>query len=286
MKKIFVMMVSLMAFTCLNVHAMSKKGEKDSIDCVMYRVTYNAKTVKDTTKLDTSGHYRYATDLMRLDIGKKVSKFYSYTYIQTLKYVENAMKTGVIDMRQMKGKMGNIKWTLFRNDPEGYTSVYDDVYSDHYRIKEPTQTPQWKIVSDSVKTILNYQCTMAVTDFKGRHWTAWYTEDIPMQEGPWKLIGLPGLIFSAHDSENQFIFEGVGLEKIDGKEGIMMDADAKKSEDITQEKFDKMKRTTSALQGMPGLSEVIVNGKKGSATSDPQLKAKLNKVLPYNPIER
>ena len=66
----------------------------------------------------------------------------------------------------------------------------------------------------------------------------------------------------------------------------MMDADAKKSEDITQEKFDKMKRTTSALQGMPGLSEVIVNGKKGSATSDPQLKAKLNKVLPYNPIER
>lgn len=29
------MMVSLMAFTCLNVHAMSKKGEKDSIDCVM-----------------------------------------------------------------------------------------------------------------------------------------------------------------------------------------------------------------------------------------------------------
>lgn len=51
----------------------------------------------------------------------------------------------------------------------------------------------------------------AIAKFKGRTWIAWYTEDIPIDNGPWKLSGLPGLILKAHDSENDYGFTAVGL---------------------------------------------------------------------------
>lgn len=288
MKKVFFTLLSLFTFSCLTASAKGDDGKKDSIDCVMYRVSYNTKSVNDTTKLDSLGHYRYGDDLMRLDIGTKVSKFYSYTYVQAQEYFQKAILTGSIDMKAIKGKVGTLKWTLYRNDPEGFTSVYDFVYSDNYRIKEPTQTPQWRIVADSVKTILNYKCTMAVTDFKGRRWTAWYTEDIPISQGPWKLIGLPGLILSARDSEKQFVFEASGLEQINGKEAIVMMENARKYEDTTQQKFDKMKRTTSPLDGSRGLRTAIItaNGKTDSIERNQKLKASLSRTRPYNPLER
>lgn len=51
----------------------------------------------------------------------------------------------------------------------------------------------WDVVEDSTRTILDYQCIMATTDYHGRKWTVWFTPEIPMQDGPWKFRGLPGV---------------------------------------------------------------------------------------------
>ena len=48
---------------------------------------------------------------------------------------------------------------------------------------------------------------------RGRKWTVWYTVDIPAQDGPGKLYGLPGLILRAADEDRNFIFEAVAVEK-------------------------------------------------------------------------
>jgi len=71
---------------------------------------------------------------------------------------------------------------------------------------------EWVIVEDSVKTILDYQCIMATTDYHGRKWTVWFTPEIPMQDGPWKLCGLPGLIMASSEQSGQHSFIATGIE--------------------------------------------------------------------------
>lgn len=47
-------------------------------------------------------------------------------------------------------------------------------------------------------------------------WTAWYTLDLPYDDGPWKLCGLPGLILEAQEREGVFAFRFAGIERCDG----------------------------------------------------------------------
>ena len=65
---------------------------------------------------------------------------------------------------------------------------------------------KWKIL-DEEKKINNYLCKKAQITFRGRTYTAWYTEKIPISSGPWKFNGLPGLILSISDKEGVYKWE-------------------------------------------------------------------------------
>ncbi|WP_018674443.1 GLPGLI family protein [Riemerella columbina] len=56
-------------------------------------------------------------------------------------------------------------------------------------------------------TIMGYPVMKATADFGGRLWTAYYTPDIPINDGPYKFYGLPGLILKIHDSTNDYNYE-------------------------------------------------------------------------------
>jgi GLPGLI family protein len=61
----------------------------------------------------------------------------------------------------------------------------------------------WKIQEDIMK-IGNFNCKKAIGVYRGRTYIAWFTEEIPLPYGPWKLFGLPGLILQAEDTEKMF----------------------------------------------------------------------------------
>ena len=71
----------------------------------------------------------------------------------------------------------------------------------------------WQL-TDSVINVLGYECHAAVCDFRGREWIAFYTEEIPLMEGPWKLHGLPGLIMKATDRDGHYSFECIGIKSV------------------------------------------------------------------------
>lgn len=101
---------------------------------------------------------------------------------------------------------------IFRATPDNTMTVYDRAGSLEYGYyTEPLGEIQWEI-SDSTKTVLGYDCIKATANYHGRDWTAWFTPDIPLQEGPWKLTGLPGLILEASESTGQHSFIATGLE--------------------------------------------------------------------------
>lgn len=63
----------------------------------------------------------------------------------------------------------------------------------------------WSLI-DEFKTIANFNCQKASISFRGRQYIAWFTTEIPVPTGPWKLHGLPGLIMEAYDINNEVNF--------------------------------------------------------------------------------
>lgn len=121
---------------------------------------------------------------------------------------------------------------VFKSLKDGITTVYDTYgLGEQGYYSEPFSEIEWN-VTDSVKNILGYECLMAEADYHGRHWTAWFSPDIAVADGPWKLCGLPGLILEATESTGQHSFVATGIENSTQKMFPI----------YSPEKYDKMKR--------------------------------------------
>jgi len=82
---------------------------------------------------------------------------------------------------------------------------------DRYKVVDSIGKLNWTITPDTA-VFFNYPCQKAALRFRGRNYEAWFTLQIPINDGPWKFFGLPGLILKVKDSEEQFDFECIGLE--------------------------------------------------------------------------
>ena len=54
-------------------------------------------------------------------------------------------------------------------------------------------------------------CKSAKISFRGRDYKAFYTEKIPIPEGPWKFYGLPGLILHVKSEDESFEWEAINI---------------------------------------------------------------------------
>lgn len=75
-----------------------------------------------------------------------------------------------------------------------------------------TDPIQWTLDQET-KTKNQWTLQKATTHFGGRNWTAWFTQEIPISEGPYKFVGLPGLVVELYDDAHNFEFELVKVEK-------------------------------------------------------------------------
>ncbi len=104
---------------------------------------------------------------------------------------------------------------VVKNTAGSTATVYGQWALESLVYTEPLDEMAWTIVEDSTRTVLNYECLLGETYYHGRRWKAWFTPEIPLQDGPWKFHGLPGLILLVETPEALFRFEAVGLETTD-----------------------------------------------------------------------
>jgi GLPGLI family protein len=69
-------------------------------------------------------------------------------------------------------------------------------------VKEDLPNIAWSI-SEETKDIGDFKCQKATAAFRGRDYTAWFTTNVPLPYGHWKLHGLPGLILEAYDTHKE-----------------------------------------------------------------------------------
>lgn len=71
--------------------------------------------------------------------------------------------------------------------------------------KEGLPKIKWQI-KDETRKIEGITVQKAICKFRGRNYIAWFSKEIPIPLGPWKLNGLPGLIIEAHDTNKELLF--------------------------------------------------------------------------------
>ena len=106
---------------------------------------------------------------------------------------------------QMEGLRTNINYSIEKDKKNQKTLYKDRLGRDQYSYEEDRPL-EWKILSETTK-IGEYKVQKAETEFGGRKWTAWFTTDLPYQDGPYKFSGLPGLVVKAEDASGDYSFD-------------------------------------------------------------------------------
>ena len=242
-------------------------------DTARYLVYYDLRMVEDTVNAPDIA----VKETMRLELGDHVSLFYSQMAYQADSANAIVMKNG----GNSYSGGGKISWRLYKNYPtEGKTALLERLGMDRFVCTEDYSAPLWQPVADSSAVILGYRCSMAVTNYKGRTWYAWYAEDIPLDAGPWKLGGLPGLILRAYDAPRHYVFDAVGMSEVATPTPIYYKG--VKYEAVSRKQLEGIRRRYFAdpvgyITSNPNVT-VQIRDEQGNEVANP-------KNEPYNSIE-
>lgn len=128
------------------------------------------------------------------------------------------MKAGLgeswFDIREEMGINRGSRYKNMKNFELRTITVWDSQMGDRNRYPVEMDDLQWELL-DSTKNVLDYECQLASADYHGRKWYAWFTQEIPVQDGPWQLCGLPGLIMEAATADGEYGFTIKGLQQCD-----------------------------------------------------------------------
>src|SRR5690554_260412 len=151
--------------------------------------------------------------------------------------------------------------TLYKNLKENYSILENDRFNKTNLIKDTLETSGWELLTES-KQIGNYTAYKATKTVKPKNYfpddekedeasenflsmmdqkepkdiiyTAWYTPEIPIPNGPEKFGGLPGLILELHTDNMVYLCSEIVLNP---KKPISIKAP--KGKVISQEEHDK-----------------------------------------------
>jgi len=179
------------------------------------RFSYEYKFIRDSTEKDKA-----ETEVMLLNVFSKGSQFYSKDVFESDSTMDTEFKkqsTGLDNHINLKGfkSKGKVRYQIEKNYPDYSINFFTQLGSSEYMIQESRKI-DWKILPENEK-IGEFNTQKATCSYVGRVWTAWFTTDIPIQDGPHKFHGLPGLIVKLEDKTKSHTYELKGVRKFDNE---------------------------------------------------------------------
>jgi GLPGLI family protein len=243
MKRFYCRYVLLIGMVFLAL-PMCVKAQKD-VDSVKLRIYYNHSHIRDLQSAQ-----KVHTDQLVLLLGENSSLFVSFEKISLRKdrkqYVKKMIDANQVPTVQMTGKQHAMEEIL---RPFGMQRIEVQDYLGRFFIyNEELPSIEWSL-DPATKDILGYPCQKATAFFLGRDWEVWFTSEIPLPVGPWKLGGLPGAILAAEDKEGHVKYEAISIQSASVIDSVLafegkylqLELERNRSRVITKAEFEKLK---------------------------------------------
>jgi GLPGLI family protein len=190
-------------------------------DAIKYKINYQLTYKPDSTSLQNT-----KTETFILYRGNQLSIFASKGRVlkDSLEMNINASNIGSIDFKERATRTKTeFEVVIYKGFPYGKRSYTYKILSDKLRYEEDLNQFSWEILPEN-KEIKGFNAQKATTTFAGRSYTAWFTSEIPIPDGPYKFNGLPGLILEISDTENHYVYKLKSFEKLKNPVPIVIKA--------------------------------------------------------------
>jgi len=228
------------------------------------RFSYEYRFIADSTKIND-----VSSEIMYLDVAKKGSKFHSQKKSIADSIHQDRIKKQTRDFTGID--YGLVLFVVEKSYPDFKIDFFNNLDMNKYKVSDNREM-NWKILPEKEK-IGEFNTQKASLYFAGRVWTAWFVSDIPIQDGPYKFHGLPGLIIKIEDKTKSHSFILKEVKKNNSDQEWVSDSEKKAFGNtiaIDQEKYKKQvidfrnnptKGMRQMLSGNTKITMIDENGK-------------------------
>lgn len=251
-------------------------GQKNvNIDVVKSQYIYLLTNQRDS--LDTENK---SEEYFILQRGKDKSQFMSMNSYKrdsvTTGLVNSSVRTTLtLDLTNVPKT--NFTYRIIKEPGKNKIDYYDKIIRMDFAYEE---NPEFKwVISNEKKKIGDLKCQAATLTYGGRNYKAWFTNDIPVSDGPYKFYGLPGLIVELEDDRKHYKFELLSYKNFADEQPLWISEKRINGKKVSKADFYKgLKNSQENL-----IQEMAKSGFKLDAGAESLVKDKLKKR--NNPIE-
>lgn len=272
-------MIKRMYLTVAALCSVMLANAQEKIDVMRYEYQL---TLPATTATGDEEALQSSTEIIYLDVKGGESRFASEGNIRReetlMEYSTGAKKDAdfAVRMQALSQFKSRVKWAVYKNGAELNTYASSGIES--YNVGETNDLVKWSISGD-IEDYNGMKVQKAIGELSGRTWTVWFTQDIPLIDGPYKFKNLPGFVVKAEDSTGDYKFEFLKSEKVTA-EFWLMDRH-KNAMKVNKKQWDKIRNVNANKSFSQMMSEIgagtivkVVDEKGNDITND-----KLNKKM-------
>lgn len=199
---------------------------------LVVQYVYSKRIMKDSVKITSQNTF--------LNIKENTSTFFSEAPYLADSIIASDQKLG--RKVNFKALPGDLLSCYIKKDISSKKIIYySDEFDEHEYKYEENPDFKWEIAKKENKEILGFKVYAASTNYAGRKYYAYFTTELPIQDGPYKFCGLPGLILEIFDEKNDHHFLATGISK-ENKISIDDYITKRKYIETSKEKFIEMRK--------------------------------------------